>query len=488
MLLVLSFPRFSIFPLAWVALVPWLVVLPRLSFKRALLSSVTFGFVFFAGLLYWIALFGYLPWVLLALVQGLFVTAAGICIWLYRRLSTTGRMISSAATWTVFEWLRGFGPYGFTWGWLGYSQSPWIDLIQIVCITGVPGLSFLILLHNAAVAGFFVPSSGGMRRRLTPLISVWVIILALTLFGRFGPINPKWSKTALKVAILQPSPREPREEDVGRFWTEEEVALQQENLEGLTREAAALHPELIIWPESALPAVLNTSEPLKTWAAEIARKGEAGLLLGAAHEDEAENTHNSAYLLSPEGEFLDRYDKVQLVPFGEFVPGRNWLPGLQYYPIRGYDLTPGEGFHKLRLYPWLDLGVSICFESIFPHIFRHSLPDLWVIITNDGWFKRTAAPAQHRQAAVFRAVETRRWVLRAASTGISCVISPRGEITKELELYQRGVLEEEVKVQEDVTLYHRFGDWFVVLAAALTLGCLAQTLRKAQSSRKTESV
>jgi apolipoprotein N-acyltransferase len=486
LLLIFSFPGYGLFPLVWIALVPWLAALRRLTFARAFLSSLALGFTFFAGLLYWISLFGFLPWALLSLMQGLFITAAGICIWLCRRLSVVWRVISAASIWTLFEWLRGLGPYGFTWGWLGYSQSPWIDLIQVVSLTGVGGLTFLIFLHNAALAEAFSSSDRSIGKRLAPLTAVWAIILVLVLLGRFGPISPKRAESTLKVAILQPSPREPREEDVGQFWAEEEVILQQEVLEKLTRQAAALHPDLIIWPESALPALLNTSLSLQSWTSEIARRGKAWLLLGAACEDDDGKACNSAYLVSPQGEFRDRYDKVQLVPFGEFVPGRNWLPGLKYYPIRGEDLTPGKGFHTLRAGSF-NLGVVICFESIFPHISRTLVKrgtDLLVIITNDGWFKRTAAPAQHRQAAVFRAVESRRWVARAASTGISCIISPRGEVMQELALYRRGVLTEEVQPREELTFYVRFGDWFIAICVSMAIICLIHLAIKRSSLGK----
>jgi len=504
-LLVLAFPsfgfaqdkRFGLFPLAWIALVPWLGLLPALSFRGALLSSLNLGFLFFAGLVYWVALFGYLPWALLSLYQALFIAAAGVGIWLCRSLGRGWRILAAASFWTLFEWLRGQGPFGFaqgrpfgfTWGWLGYCQSPWLDFIQLARIAGVPGLSFLIVLHNASLAEAIFSPVRSFRWRLAPLVTAWMLIAATVLMGRFGAYSARDGPSAtlrvntpalqprhssLKVSVIQPSAREPRVEDVFHPWSVEDIRFHLSLLEGLTRQAAPAHPNLIIWPESALPAILNRDLFLREQVGEIARQSRAWLLLGAPFEDEEGNLYNSAFLFSPAGRITDRYDKVQLVPFGEFVPGRGWLPGLRYYPIRESDLTPGKGFHPL----WMGstgLGISICFESIFPHISRSLVKHgagLLVIITNDGWFKRTAAPAQHRQMAVFRAVETGRWVARAASTGISCVISPRGQIVKEIGLFHRGVLTERAGLARGDTLFVRHGDWFILAAAVLALGCI----------------
>ena len=478
-LLVLSFPRLGIFPLAWIALVPWLGISRKLPLRQALLASLGLGFFYFGGLLYWVALFGCVPWLLLSLFQSFFIAAAGLGVWLCRHLNRWWRILAAASLWVVFEWLRGRGPFGFTWGWLGYSQSPWRGLIQIVSVTGVPGLSFLIVLHNAALAEGLRFGETRLIRRLVPLGAAWGLILLVALFGRCRAEALARVSRSLKVSIVQPAAREPRPEDIGHFWPKEDLRQEQALLKALTQEAALQRPELIVWPESAVPAVLNGDEALLSWVGEMAREGGCWLLLGAAYGDRAGNMYNSAYLLSPEGRLAGHYEKVQLVPFGEFVPGRNWLPGLRYYPIREYDLAAGSGFHTLQG-GRNRLGVSICFESIFPHIsrsFARQGANLLVIITNDGWFRRTAAPAQHRQMAVFRAVETGRWVARAALTGISCVISPRGEILQELGIYQRGVLTERVGAGEGLTFYTRRGDWFIALCGLLAAAGIVQSLR-----------
>lgn len=489
-LLIFSFPRFNLFPLAWIALVPWLALLPRLTFKQALLSSLSLGFVFFAGLLYWVAIFGYLPWLLLALFQALFVVAAGLGLWFCRGLSSIWRIAAAPSLWITFEWLRGCGPFGFTWGWLGYSQSPWLDLLQLAAITGPLGLSFLILLHNAALAEA-VRSLQMRRRSVAPLAAAWGVIVAIVLIGHYWLRPQAALPSNLKVAIVQPSNRELEAEEVNRVLTLEELRPGFALLARLSAQAAAGKPDLIVWPESALPIFLNQDREQLTWIGQLARETQAWLLLGAAFENAAGEPQNSTYLFSPQGDLVGHSEKVQLVPFGEFVPARDWLPGLKNYPMRDYDLVPGRDWKPLAAGS-IRPGVSICFESIFPRISRRLTgqgANLLLVITNDGWFRNTAAPAQHRQMAVFRAVENRRWVVRAALTGISCFISPAGRITQQLGLHRSGVIIETVGVGEGKTFYLRHGDWFVVLAALLAVSCLFMSGKQTRySSRRTKSV
>jgi apolipoprotein N-acyltransferase len=466
-LMILSVPRFNLFPLAWVGLIPWLLLLPYLNFRQAALSGLSLGLVFFGGLLSWVGIFGYLPWLLLAGGEAVFVLAAGMGIWLLRARSSFWRIVGTASLWTVFEWLRGQGAFGFPWGMLGYSQSHWLALIQVVSLTGVPGLTWLLVLHNAAWAEFFRRQEIPFKSRALYPVVVGLLLGAVLVGG--GYLNRPNSGREIQVAVIQPSYREPGWDDISEGWSEIDVTRYLKVLDKLIQTAAASKPDLIILPESALPLALNQEPWLQAWVRESARETSAWLLLGAIYQTERE--YNAAYLFSPRGELAGCYEKNQLVPFGEYVPGRNWLPGLQYYPIREDDLAPGKSFAPLAAGP-SRLGVSICFESIFSHISRASVrrgANLLVVITNDGWFKRTAAPAQHEQIAVFRAVENRRWLARATTTGISCFISPRGRIRQELGLYQSGFLLKPLSLEPGTTFYSRRGDWFVGFAGLLAL-------------------
>jgi apolipoprotein N-acyltransferase len=486
-LLILSFPRPGLFWLAWLALVPWLIVLPQLSLRQALLSSFTFGLVFFAGLCSWVAIFGYLPWLLLAMAEALFIITAGIGIWLCRGLQLHWRILAATCVWTCCEWLRGQSAFGFTWGWLAYSQSSWLGMIQLASLTGPAGITFLIVLHNAVLAEALRDRTKTSLVHFNWLISVWGAIILVVAFGYWQITRPTLKGRELTVVVIQPAVREPSRADVNRNWTPEDVSEDRNVFMDLVAQAAPEHPNIVIAPESALPGVLNKDAYLFGGAVDAARQARAWLLVGSHYEIAPEVYHNSAYLFSPMGENTGRYDKVQRVPFGEFVPGRNWLPGVHNYAIREQDLAAGRVFHPLQA-DATRLGTVICFESTFPRPARSLVNQnagLLAVITNDGWFLRSAAAQQHEQMAVLRAVENHRWVARAALTGISCFISPQGIITKEQGLFKRGFLVQKIKVGEGRTFYTRHGDWFVVVSAVLLLICLAMSLRLKIEQNKT---
>jgi apolipoprotein N-acyltransferase len=175
---------------------------------------------------------------------------------------------------------------------------------------------------------------------------------------------------------------------------------------------------------------------------QIVRASDAWLLAGGPYYDDRGRIFNSAYLYSPTGILTSRYDKVKLVPFGEYVPGRHWLPLLSRYHVRDFDFAAGA-VHGVLQAGTIAVGPMICFESIFPTIawqLGDKRAQVLVIITNDAWFGRTAAAAQHQQIAVLRAIETGRWVLRGASTGVSSIIAPNGKVVSQAGLYQQAVL------------------------------------------------
>jgi apolipoprotein N-acyltransferase len=254
----------------------------------------------------------------------------------------------------------------------------------------------------------------------------------------------------------------------------------------LTRQAEATSPDLIVWPESAIPGALNLQPDMQQAVADIARGSGAALVAGGPAQI-GEQLRNSAYFISPDGRMVGRYDKVRPVPFGEYVPGRSWLPFLHYYSVRDVDISAGERQQVFRL-GGMTLGPMICFESTFGWVSlwlaRHGAQTL-VILTNDGWFGRTAAPRQHAEIAVFRAVETGLYTIRAASTGISEIISPTGQVEASVPLLRRGVLRGAVAPRPSAvaTLYVHWGLWFSYLAAAMAAGSVAWGLTRRRLPR-----
>ncbi len=262
-----------------------------------------------------------------------------------------------------------------------------------------------------------------------------------------GPAGP-----VVRMAVIQGRAHGPlRAEQVNVPLTAEARRRTLEIYGSLTREAAKVGPVLVVWPESVLPGSPEEEPWVSERAAEAARESGAWLLAGGPYRDEQGRPRNSAYLYAPSGHRRDRYDKVQLVPFGEYVPGRRWLPLLERYHVREEDFAAGWQ-HRVMQAGMMAVGPMICFESIFPRISWELVgrgAQVLVVITNDAWFGRTAAAAQHRQIAVLRAVETNRWVVRGASTGISSIIAPDGRVVAEAGLFERKWISADVRLARE---------------------------------------
>ncbi len=464
--------------LAWVGLVPWIAALRAASGWAAILGSWLAGVAFFGWLLYWLSLFGWTVWALACLILSLSWLAWGISARWLARLGPVGRMVSGAVLWCGIEWARGLGPFGFTWGWLGYSQSPALSLLPVARLGGTLLLSFLIVLANSALAEMVL----ALARRERVLVTAAQTLLMLAFVAAVALGAKEWAGrlsgpggARLRVAIVQGSAHGPlRAEDVNVPLTGEERRRTLAIYEGLTEQAARQQPGIVIWPESVLPGTPDRDPLVAESVARAASSSKAWLLAGGPYVDEAGRQYNSAYLFAPSGNLVAHYDKVQLVPFGEYVPGREWLPFLGHYHVRETDFSPGVVHHLLQA-GTTSLGPMICFESIFPQIswgLERKGAQLVVIITNDAWFGHTAAPAQHRQIAVLRAAETGLWVARAASTGISCLIAPNGRTVSTAGPYERAVLCEEVVLPPENEVHRSLGPLLSWLMLYLSLALL----------------
>ena len=451
-LLALCFPPAGLWFLAWVALVPWLVALRTGSRWGAAIGSWVGGFAFLGGLLYWLALFGLSLWALGSVALALWLLIWGVVARWTGRFGPVLRIVGAAVLWCGVEWARGLGQFGFTWGWLGQSQTPAVAVLPVVRVAGTMGLSFLIVIVNGAVAEAVV----GVRRGesvfgWTARVVAAFGLAALAIFWATVWVEQQKEPAgpAIRVAVVQGSAHGPLHADeVNEPLTSEEQRRTLDIYTALTEQAGAERPVLVVWPESVLPGAPEEEPWISERVAKAARGSGAWLLAGGPHRDERGRPLNSAYLFSPSGHLRRRYDKVHLVPFGEYVPGRSWLPLLNRYDVREEDFVPGLQ-HEVIHAGTVALGPMICFESIFPRISWKLARDgaqVLVVITNDAWFGRTAAAAQHRQMAVLRAVETNRWVLRAASTGISSIIAPDGRVVAEAPPFERDWISAEIQV------------------------------------------
>ena len=477
----LTFPRTDWEIAVWVVLVPLLVTAVTRPVRPSFGWGWLFGTVYFLVLLRWLdftfSTYSAIPWPLtwgptlaLAGYCGLYAGAFAAAVsWLARR-SIVWALGASPFLWVGGEWIRGHLFGGFPWGLLGYSQYLSLPVIQVAELGGVYGVSLVILAVNAALAGCLVLSR---RAALGGVALAGALLSGTVAFGAWRlsvPLPP--GETT--VTIMQPSIEQPLKFEPGHAATTLGIYL------SLTQRAGADRPDLIVWPETALPTVLRRDRELLRTLVDASGSVGAPLLVGSIDVDGTNppKPRNTAFLLTERG-IVGRYDKIRLVPFGEFVP----LSGLIGF-VRGWaefiaELEPGT-HASVFSGPPAPFAVVICYEGIFPELVRELVKGgarLIVNMTNDAWFGRTSGPWQHLAMYPFRAVEHRVTVVRAANTGVSAFIAPTGQIMGRTALYERTTITERVPLRARDTLYARFGDWLAYLALGVTGVSLAARVR-----------
>jgi apolipoprotein N-acyltransferase len=443
------------------------------------------GFVFFAAVMRWVGVLGLLPLALLAAILGLAPVASALFTgWL--GTSYRARILSSVVSWAAVEWIRGIGPYGVPWAQLGHTQADFLPFVRLTRYVGLEGLAALIVFFNASLAEALLS-----RRNWRPLCWAAAAAALAALPGMFA--GERAAAVSVRAAVVQPSVMAGQSlEQLLTPPTPEQELKELDAYEQLTRSSLAHKPLLIVWPESAVPGFADEHPEYVRRVARLAKDGRAWLLAGA-HAFLADGEYNSALLFSPEGRLSARYDKVHLVPFGEYVPGRRWLPLLDRYPVRETDIYAGKGFKVLSAGK-PRIGPIICFESAFPSIARllsRRGANLLAIMTNDSFMTATppatlfdrlwgtgwqnAGAEQHMRQALFRAAENRLPVVRAAATGISCIISPTGEVLARAGPNERKVLIADLPLGRGPG---RFGRLAPLAGPGSLLACLLMSLAR----------
>ncbi len=493
-LLAVAFPKPELSILAWFAFVPLLLVAGRQSPGKAFRLGFVAGVAAYCGILYWINIvvttYGKLPLavsIMVFLMLACYLAAyVGVFMYLVRKGEEKGIpvILSFPVLWVGLEYLRSFLMTGFPWASLGYSQYRLLPLIQIADITGVYGPSFLIALANIVVY-LVIKSVVKKERGIHPGRGV---ILFLFLFGLamiYGDnrLDRPENGAPLKVALVQGNIDQSIKWDPA--FQDATVAI----YERLTRLAAASGVDLVVWPESAVPFYFQDDEKYAGRIKKLAESMKTNLVVGSpAYDNEAGITkfRNSAFLISSLGEVAGRSDKIHLVPFGEYVPLAKLLPFVHKLVVGVGDFSPGDRTMPLSIDKG-KIGVLICFEGIFPELSRSYVQAgsrLLVNITNDAWYGRSSAPYQHLSMAVFRAVENRVPLVRAANTGITAIIDSKGRIRSSTPLFQEAFLNGEVRLGTDDTLYSRYGDVFANVCLALSaLFVLTALIRKNKTKR-----
>lgn len=442
-LLCLAFPDFGLFPLAWLGLVPLFEALSRpLTLRECLAGHFLFCLAYLGGILYWIpgvlVHYGHLPlWVgtaallCLVLVLGLLLLPFTLGVRRLARHSFAGAVWAAPGLWLLTELLRDCFPFGgFPWGALGYSQQPFTWILQIADLGGVYLISSLVVLVN----GSLWLAWRSPRRNRTTLAATAALFALAVLYGCYRvEIWEQQPVDTVRIGIVQGN--------IALHEGPEHYAQKYfKTLPRLFDQAVAAGATWVVFPEAQNPYRLEYDFYFRQfWSDRTAATGAYLLLNSAAVE--ADGYYNSAYLLDPAGEVVYRYDKIHLVPFGEYLP-LAWLFGqAEALVAEVSSFRPGQEI-TLGQVGALRFATLICYEAIFPRQARRMVNEgahLLVNITNDGWFGATAAPAQHLQIAAVRAVETRRPLVRAANSGYSAFISPLGRIEDQTGLFHEAV-------------------------------------------------
>jgi apolipoprotein N-acyltransferase len=486
-LLVLSFPNFDLWWLAWIGLTPLLFALATTSRKRtAFVIGLIWGTIFFYGTCWWLTypmvhFAGVAPWVAypLLLLPVLFVSVfpAVTCACIVRVVNRFGSyaLLAAPLIWIAFDWLRQ-AVTGLDWNALGYSQAYRPILIQTAKVGGIYAVTFLLVIINAALALLIL-----RRNRYALMTTVVVLtVVVVIIFGsrqhfRIEDRETDPAKDTLIVGIQPNVPMTQLDDSGYRTLLERHVQL--------STRAFSLDPpdapqRLLIWPESPMNFSYSRDPELQNVVGSLARTHRTSVLLNSLEPAPNGGSYNSAILVNEQGQKIAQYDKIRLMPFGEYVPLPRWLPGSGSVRSIVGEFTPGSS-HTLMPLGALRAGVFICIEAAHADVtrtFTNGGADVLINISNDGYLGPTPVMRQHLANAIFRAVENDRDLIRVTNSGISAWIYRNGvvfDMTRPFGEADRSWVV--LKRSSGSTFYSRHGDVFAYGCALITLGFISAT-------------
>ena len=498
----LSYTGFYFSIYSWLCIGLLLVVIldvrPRIAFACGFVHTLLFVFTSVPWIATVLAVHGGLSriggWAILFLIASVMGILTGTFAWCVRGLAQRSLVLACVGApflWVTFEFALAHLPeISFPWNLLGYPASANLALLQLSTITGIWGLSFVVAAFNALLAWTTLAPTPSLKIRATFLAAAAALILAIMAIGpRFVP---RTSATHFARAV-QPNFPEAMEYPADWFKLH---ARDLEEIEQLSL-APSNHPtDLLVWPEAPVPFSFEDPQ-FARHASLLAISFQHPLLAGVIEWEPAPESsagahaalapYNSAILLDPQGQKVFTYDKIHLVPFGEYEP----FPLIHRVVASVSDevggFRKGSKYSVAHLPGGYTFGTFICYEAIYPgevRRFAAAGADLLVNLSNDGWFGRSAAPEQHLYMARVRAVENRRWLLRVTNNGFTVSVDPYGRVFRPLPPDVRAAVDLPYDFRTDEALYTRFGDWFAWLCVLVSVILLASTFKKGNTARE----
>ncbi|OGS18567.1 MAG: apolipoprotein N-acyltransferase [Elusimicrobia bacterium RIFOXYA2_FULL_40_6] len=471
-LLFLSFPKTNLSFLAWIAIIPLLFSIQKVKPLKAFFIGLISGIVFYCGYLYWLVptfiasgeswFLGLLILLLISVYLALYI--ASFCF-VVKYFEFTGIVYSvfCASLWVFLEYLRGHFFSGIPGGILGYTQWNFLPIIQISDIAGVYGVSFLIVLVNAAL--FKSVKSVNFKSQVSSFIFISTVFAACLIYGFFKLSNTPKPLSQVKISVLQGNI------DQYKKWDQRFANEIIDIYDKLAKDTAKLEkPDLIVWPEAAIPGFLLEEKYFSKWIYTLANETKTYHLIGSADFKDGKY-FNSAIFASPEGEALAKYDKIHLVPFGETIPLKSFLSKYIRVVNSLGDFSSGKNYTVFELPIFgnskpVKFSSNICFEAIFPEVVRKFKGQEFIInLTNDAWYLKTSAPYEHFTFNIFRAIENRKPIIRCANTGISGSIDSCGRIISQTKIFTTTAQTYTIQPNQTLTFYSRFSDIFTLLCA-----------------------
>ncbi|MBN4054455.1 apolipoprotein N-acyltransferase [Nitrospira defluvii] len=483
-LLAFSFPNTGYYLLAWIAFVPLFLVIQTGSPGKAFFLGWISGLVYFSGTIYWVAMtlshYGGLPWALSIFFMFLLVSYLALYVGLFSVFFQTlskghemGFLLFAPSFWVTLEYMKGHFLTGFPWASLAYSQYRFLPVIQIADFGSIYSVGFIIVLTNTGL--FLMVRSIWKKKSIVGsslILSTSAVILTV-FYGMMRLSEPMGGDQSLLVAVVQGNIPQ------NQKWDSDFKAQTVEKYKRLSLTVLhtdeGLRPDLVIWPEAALPFIFNSEAKDQKELLDLVMEEQFDLLVGAPtiQNDGSGKLalFNSAYLISQNEGIGMRYDKMHLVPFGEYIPFPRLLFFLNKLVVGLSDFNPGTQATLMKVGETM-IGTVICYEVIFPELVRrfvHQGAALMTTITNDAWFGRSSAAAQHFSMVTFRAIENRVSFARAANSGISGFIDPYGRILHQTSLFVETTAQERLRLRDQETFYTQYGDPFAAVCGIVSL-------------------